>query len=45
LPRKDAPITAPVSRNLPRQIQAGGTLITDDRPYTEHDLLRHRFGP
>src|SRR5665811_1466263 len=24
---------------------AGGTLITDDRPYTEYDLLRHLFGP
>ena len=24
---------------------AGGTLITDDRPYTEYDLLRHTFGP
>jgi spermidine synthase len=24
---------------------AGGTLITDDRPYTEYDLLRHAFGP
>jgi spermidine synthase len=23
----------------------GGTLITDDRPYTEYDLLRHFFGP
>jgi spermidine synthase len=24
---------------------ASGTLITDDRPYTEYDLLRSRFGP
>ena len=24
---------------------AGGTLITDDHPYTEYDLLRHLFGP
>jgi hypothetical protein len=27
------------------QFAAGGTLITDDRPYTEYDLLRHLFGP
>lgn len=27
------------------QFAAGGTLITDDRPYTEYDLLRHWFGP
>jgi hypothetical protein len=24
---------------------AGGTLITDDRPYTEYDLLRNLLGP
>ena len=24
---------------------ATGQLVTDDRPYTEFDLLRHRFGP
>jgi spermidine synthase len=24
---------------------ATGTLITDDRPYTEYDLLRNKFGP
>lgn len=24
---------------------AGGTIITDDRPYTEYDLLRSQFGP
>jgi hypothetical protein len=24
---------------------AGGTMITDDRPYTEYDLLRHLLGP
>ncbi len=24
---------------------AGGTLITDDHPYTEYDLLRHLIGP
>lgn len=27
------------------QFAAGGTLITDDRPYTEYDLLRSIFGP
>jgi hypothetical protein len=27
------------------QFGASGTLITDDRPYTEYDLLRHLFGP
>jgi hypothetical protein len=24
---------------------ASGTLITDDHPYTEYDLLRHLLGP
>jgi spermidine synthase len=24
---------------------ASGQLVTDDRPYTEYDLLRHKFGP
>ncbi len=27
------------------QFAASGTLITDDRPFTEYDLLRHLFGP
>jgi spermidine synthase len=27
------------------QFGASGQLVTDDRPYTEYDLLRHRFGP
>ncbi len=24
---------------------ASGQMVTDDRPYTEYDLLRHKFGP
>jgi spermidine synthase len=27
------------------QFAAGGTLITDDNPYTEYDMLRHILGP
>lgn len=27
------------------QFGASGQLVTDDRPYTEYDLLRHKFGP
>ena len=27
------------------QFAAGGTMITDDRPYTEYDLLRNLLGP
>jgi hypothetical protein len=27
------------------QFAAGGTMITDDRPYTEYDLLRHLLEP
>ncbi len=27
------------------QFGASGTLITDDHPFTEYDMLRHMFGP
>ncbi len=27
------------------QFGASGQMVTDDRPYTEYDLLRHKFGP
>ena len=27
------------------EFASGGTLITDDHPYTEYNLLRHLFGP
>jgi spermidine synthase len=34
-----------ISDSKAAQFGASGTLITDDRPYTEYDLLRHLFGP